>query len=294
MIDGEIVIARRRGPRLRGAAAAHPPGRLAGRACSPRQTPARFVAFDLLALGDEDLTGRPFAERRERLERALAGAAPPVHLTPATARRGSWRRAGSTVFEGAGLDGVIAKPLDGGVRAGQAGDVQDQARPHGRLRGRRLPLAQERPGGRLAAARAVRRGRPAAARRRGGGLPAWRGARSWSRSSSPTGCRTWRGHPWAGRAQGSEAPGCPAPRQPVEREEGPVLRRRCARELVVEVAYDHMEGARFRHTAQFRRWRPDRDPASCTYAQLERPVQLRPGGGAGRPVATGERLPVGG
>ncbi|MBN9618444.1 MAG: ATP-dependent DNA ligase, partial [Actinobacteria bacterium] len=76
------------------------------------QTPASFVAFDLLALGDEDLTPHPFAERRARLEQALAGAAAPVHITPATADRELAQR-WFTEFEGAGLDGVIAKPLDG-------------------------------------------------------------------------------------------------------------------------------------------------------------------------------------
>src|SRR6201996_7710706 len=76
------------------------------------QTPARFVAFDLLALGSDDYTERPFAERRAALESALSGARPPVHLTPATADRAvaeQW----FTQFEGAGLDGLIAKSPDG-------------------------------------------------------------------------------------------------------------------------------------------------------------------------------------
>src|SRR5262249_43915194 len=77
------------------------------------QTPAVFVAFDLLALGDEDLTGQPFAQRRLALGRALAGARPPVYLTPATTDR-AIAQAWFSQFEGAGLDGLIAKPLDGG------------------------------------------------------------------------------------------------------------------------------------------------------------------------------------
>ena len=108
VIDGEIVDRRRRRPGLLGAAAAHPPRREPRRACSPATTPASFVAFDLLALGDDDLTGAPFAERRAALERALADAAPPVHVTPIT-RDEAVARAWFERFEGAGLDGLIAK-----------------------------------------------------------------------------------------------------------------------------------------------------------------------------------------
>src|SRR3712207_4696707 len=78
-----------------------------------RETPARFVAFDLLALGDTDYTRQPFAVRRAALEQALADAAPPIHLTPATRDRGLAEQWFSQ-FEGAGLDGVVAKPLTGG------------------------------------------------------------------------------------------------------------------------------------------------------------------------------------
>src|SRR5271166_1041858 len=76
------------------------------------QTPAHFVAFDLLALGDTDYTARPFSSRREALEQAMAGAQPPIYLTPATSHAGlaeTW----FSQFEGAGLDGIVAKPLDG-------------------------------------------------------------------------------------------------------------------------------------------------------------------------------------
>ena len=127
----------RRRPGLRGAAAADPPGRVAGRACSPRRAPASFVAWDLLALGDEDLRAVP-AGRAPGPARGGPGAAssPPVHLTPATPDRAlaaDW----FDRFEGAGLDGVVAKRLDERVPARQAGDAQDQARAHGRLRGGR-------------------------------------------------------------------------------------------------------------------------------------------------------------
>src|SRR5438477_1167786 len=82
------------------------------------ESPASFVAWDLLALGDEDLRGAPLADRRQRLEKALAGAAPPVHISPATRDRAlaeDWFRR----FEGAGLDGVMAKRLDAPYRPGQ-------------------------------------------------------------------------------------------------------------------------------------------------------------------------------
>ena len=101
------------------------------------------MAFDLLALGDTDYMERPFAERRAALEGALASRGPPIHLTPTTTDREvatGW----FSQFEGAGLDGLIAKPADGHLRAGQAGHVQDQARAHRGLRGGGLPAAQER------------------------------------------------------------------------------------------------------------------------------------------------------
>ena len=112
-------------------------------------TPARFIAFDLLALGDDDYTRRPFHERRAALETALAAAAPPIHLTPITRDRELARR-WFELFEGAGLDGLIAKARRRHLPAGQARDGQDQARAHRRLRGGRLPRAQVRPGRRSA------------------------------------------------------------------------------------------------------------------------------------------------
>ena len=112
-IDGEIVLIGRSGDRLdfellqqRIHPAASRVNLLA------EQTPVRFVAFDLLALDDTDFTGRPFAERRAALQDALSSAAAPIHLTPATTDRDLARR-WFDQFEGAGLDGLIAKPLDG-------------------------------------------------------------------------------------------------------------------------------------------------------------------------------------
>ncbi len=142
VIDGEIVIASSSGLdfdalQLRLHPAASRVAKLAA------ETPSSFVAFDLLAADGADHRDTPQNERRRLLERLLARVKPPVHLTPMTRDRGvatEWLAR----FEGAGLDGVIAKPGRGGVSAGQARDAQDQARPHRGLRGRRLPLAQGR------------------------------------------------------------------------------------------------------------------------------------------------------
>ncbi len=237
------------------------------------QTPASFVAFDLLALGDEDLTHRPFGERRARLVEALADARPPVHVTPATgdldeAQR--WFRQ----FEGAGLDGVVAKPLDGtyqpdkramfkikhertadcvvaGFRWHKTGDVVGS-----------LLLGLWADDGHLQHV-GVSASFPMARRR------------TLLDDLAPYRDVDLAEHPWGAWADQQAHAG--------QRMPGAVSRWNATKdlsfvplrpELVVEVAYDHMEGDRFRHTAQFRRWRPDRDPRSCTYAQLDEPVRF--------------------
>ena len=87
-------------------------------ACSPQQTPASFVAWDLLALGDEDLRDRPQGERRAAIEEAMAGVKPPIHLTPATHDQ-AVARDWFERFEGAGLDGVVAKPMSAPYQPGK-------------------------------------------------------------------------------------------------------------------------------------------------------------------------------
>ena len=122
VVDGEIVVAARRPARLRGAAAAHPPGRVAGPSCWPSRRRRRFVAFDLLALGDESLLETPLRRAPGAgWTRRWPATEPPVHLTPVTDDADDRAGAGSTRFEGAGLDGVVAKPRRPAVRAGQAG-----------------------------------------------------------------------------------------------------------------------------------------------------------------------------
>jgi ATP-dependent DNA ligase len=238
------------------------------------QTPASFVAFDVLALGDEDLMRTPFGDRRARLVDALAGAQAPVHVTPATADLAE-ARDWFARFEGAGLDGVVAKPLDGTYQpdkrtmfkvkhARTADCVVAGFRWHksGPVVGSLL-LGLWTDDGRLQHV-GVAASFPMARRK------------SLLDELAPYRDGDLAGHPWAQWADQSAHEG--------KRMPGAVSRWNASKdlsfeplrpELVVEVAYDHMEGDRFRHTAQFRRWRTDRDPATCTYAQLEEPVGFR-------------------
>ena len=235
------------------------------------ETPAQFVAFDLLALGDDDLTGRPFRERRALLEQALADAQAPIHLTAATTDRAV---AAAVVHRVRGRrarrPGRQAARRH--LRARQAHHGQDQARAHRRLRRRRLPHPQERRRpDRRAAARHPRRRRAAALGRASSGRSRWPGARSCSTSCSRW-STTFDDHPWAWARQ-EEGTRTPQNAAGSRWAAGKDLSFTPLRpERVVEVRYDHMEGVRFRHTAQFARWRPDRDPADCTFDQLDEPV----------------------
>ncbi|HEX3614665.1 MAG TPA: ATP-dependent DNA ligase [Sporichthyaceae bacterium] len=235
-------------------------------------TPARFVAFDLLARDDVDLTQRQFAERREQLLDALAGSKPPIHITPATADPSvatDW----FSRFEGAGLDGVIAKPLTGtytpdkrtmfkikhertadcvvaGYRTHKSGDDLIGS----------LLLGLHTAEGKLASVGVI------------GAFPAAQRRELFELLQEYV--TSFDGHPWAWAEQQAGT------RTPRESEHSRWNANKdlsftpLRPELVVEVRYDHMEGVRFRHTAQFVRWRPDRDPASCTYEQLVEPVSF--------------------
>jgi ATP-dependent DNA ligase len=275
VLDGEIVVAR--GDRLDFEALQlriHPA--VSRVTLLAEETPASFVAFDALALGDTDLMARPFAERRAALEGALAGARPPVFVTRATADMAKARE-WFDAFEGAGLDGVVAKPLTGPYQPDKrvmfkvkhertADCVVAGFRWHksGPVVGSLL-LGLFSDGGSLQHV-GVTASFPMARRKELlDEIAPYRIAEDQVGAS---------GHPWSAWA---EAEAHQSGRLP-----GAVSRWNAGKdlswvplrpELVVEVAYDHMEGDRFRHTAQFRRWRPDRDPASCTYAQLERPVR---------------------
>ena len=281
VVDGEIVIADEdRGTldfwalqqRL------HPAASRVG--LLAQRTPASFVAFDLLALGDEDLTARPFSERRAALERALAGARPPVHITPLTsdvAVAARW----FDVFEGAGLDGVIAK--DPATRYEQGKRVMAKIK-HVRtadcvLAGYRVHKSGPGAVGSLLLG-LYDDGHSPAARWSDmfggllsvgvvGAFPAAR-RRELFAGLQPLVCELAE-HPWGGLAElASERSGAGSRWNPGKDLSFVPLRP----ERVLEVRYDHMEGARFRHPPQFVRWRPDRDPASCGYAQLEQPVRF--------------------
>jgi ATP-dependent DNA ligase len=234
------------------------------------QTPAHFVAFDLLALGDTDYTSRPFAERRAALADALAAVKSPVHLTPVTSDR-SVAEQWFTQFEGAGLDGLIAKSPSGGysfdkrimlkIKHDRTADcVVAGYRPHktGDDAVGSLLLGLYRDSGELASVGVV------------GAFP-MATRRALLTELQPL-ITTFDGHPWN---WASEETGARTPRSSqysrwnVGKDLSFVPLRP---ERVLEVRYDHMEGPRFRHTAQFVRWRADRSPSSCTYAQLEEAV----------------------
>jgi ATP-dependent DNA ligase len=236
-------------------------------------TPASFVAFDLLAIDDRSLLNEPFGIRRDELERAMEGARPPIHLTPAT-RDESVAKQWFASFEGAGLDGIVAKPVAGtytpGVRSmfkikhERTADVvvagyreHKRSTPQEPLLGSLLLGLYDNDG------KLQHVGVSAA-------FPAARRA-ELVKELAPL-VIPGEQHPWAGWATAETHTG----RMP-----GAVSRWNAGKDLswtplepilVAEVAYDHMEGTRFRHTTQFKRWRPDRTPESCTYEQLEEPV----------------------
>ena len=271
VVDGEIVIADTARNTLDFEALQQRIHPAASRvALLAEQTPASFVAFDLLALGDDDLTQRPFAERRALLEQALADAAPPVHVTPLTADLEEARR-WFEQFEGAGLDGLIAKRPDLAYQ------------PDKRVM---TKIKHERTADCVVAGYRVHKSGPDALGSLLLGLYDDRGqlAHVGVVGAFPMAKRKelltelqplvtdFEGHPWdwAAHVGGERTP---------RKNEG--SRWNAGKDLsfvplrperVVEVRYDYMEGDLFRHTAQFVRWRPDRDPRSCTYAQLERPV----------------------
>ncbi len=268
VVDGEIVIAGGRGldfeallQRIHPAAS-----RISLLAAS---TPGSFIAFDLLALGDESLVGEPQSVRRERLEQALATSAPPVHLTPATddaALAREWFR----LFEGAGLDGVVAKPLAGPY----AEDKRTMLKvKHARTADCVVGAFRWHKSGPVVGSLVLGLYDDAGALQHVGvaaSFPMTR-RKELVTELEPYLLAEGEAHPWLGELASERRPGGEPSRWNRDKNMEFVPLRP---ELVVEVAYDHMEGARFRHTAQFRHWRHDRDARSCTYAQLERPVRF--------------------
>jgi ATP-dependent DNA ligase len=274
VLDGELVVAHegrlwfeRLGQRIR------PRSEAGGWKIAElsRDFPAGFVAFDLLAADDEDLMQQPYRQRRERLE--SLDLRPPFHRTPATddpAVASDWFR----MFEGAGLDGVIAKPVAGVYEPGKrtmfkikharTADVvvagwraHKQAAADGTEAVGSLLLGLYDDAGRL---------------HHVGVASSFTVARraELARELAPLAADD-DDHPWQAHAGAARVPGMQS-----RWSGGKDLSFHALRpELVAEVAYDHMEGDRFRHVAKLVRFRPDRDPASCTFGQLDRPTGYR-------------------
>jgi ATP-dependent DNA ligase len=236
------------------------------------QTPASFVAFDLLALGDDDLTRRPFIERRELLDRALAGAQPPVYTTPITRDEDTARRWFGE-FEGAGLDGLIAKDPELTYEPDKRvmAKIKHKRTADCVVAGYRLHKSGDDRVGSLLLGLYNDDGRLVSVGVIGALSMAVRQELFVELQYLVT---TFDRHPWnwAAHEQGERTP---RRNEQSRWNAGKDLSFIPLRpERVVEVRYDYMEGERFRHTTQFERWRPDREPRSCTYAQLERPVRF--------------------
>jgi ATP-dependent DNA ligase len=237
------------------------------------ESPASFVGWDLLALDDRDLRATPQRERRELLETALAGVTAPVHLTPATTDRAlaqDWFHR----FEGAGLDGVIAKRL---------------AEPYQPGKRAMLKIKHQRTADCVVAGFRWHKNGPGthvgslllglfddAGTLHHVGITS---SFTWDRRAAlvaelePLRTNAVDGHPWGDWAEwaaSAEASGQRVPGATSRWNRGKDLSWEPLRpERVVEVAYDHLQGDRFRHGTTFKRWRPDKPPAECRYDQLE-------------------------
>lgn len=244
------------------------------------EIPADFIAFDLLGLGEDDLTGHGADERRMLLADALAGSGPAVHLTPQTKdldRAHDW----FTAFEGAGLDGVIAKPLDLAylpdkramfkIKHKRTADVVVCGfRPHKNSTADKPLLGSLQLGlfddeGTLQFI-GVASSFPTAKRAE---LAATLGELVVTPEDAQ-----WQDHPWSrGAEEWDRRPGAVSrwtgSQGRVEQPGNLILPL-----LVVEISYDYFEGTRLRHNGQVVRWRPDRDPESCGYDQIEVPTAL--------------------
>lgn len=271
VLDGELVIAKNgsldfEALQLRIHPAASRVQKLA------QETPASIVFFDLLCEGELDLRDQAFEERRRRLEALVAGASSPLHLTPATQDAkvaADWFRR----FEGAGLDGVIAKPAE----LGYASDKRVMLKiKHSRdsdcvVAGFRWHKKGERT---LVGSLLLGLYDDEGMLQHVGVCASFtlERRRELVKFLEPYRLNALENHPWGSWAAdaASDQPGHRMPGGQSRWSQGKDLSWEPLRpELVVEVAYEHMQGRRFRHMAQFRRWRPDKTPRNCTYAQLE-------------------------
>ena len=236
-------------------------------------SPASFVAWDLLALDDEDLRSVPQAERRARLEVVLGDAQPPIHLTPATRDRAT-ARGWFERFEGAGLDGVIAKRLDGHYQPGKRAmlKIKHQRTADCVVAGFRWH--KNGPGTHIGSLLLGLHDDEGTLHHVG-----ITSSFSWDRRAdlvgelAPLRENALEGHPWSGWAEWAADQAASGQRVP-----GATSRWNRGKDLsweplrperVAEVAYDHLQGTRFRHATTFKRWRPDKPPEACRYDQLE-------------------------
>jgi ATP-dependent DNA ligase len=268
VLDGEIVIRTAHGLdfdalQLRLHPAASRAAKLA------QETPASFVAFDLLASEGQSHMDAPQSERRTLLERTLAGVRPPVYLTPMTRDRITAAR-WLDEFEGAGLDGVIAKPADGTYQPGKRAMIKVK---HARtaecvVAGFRWHKSGKDKVGSLLLGLYDDRGVLQHVGVTSSFTMAMR--RELADELAPLRKQALENHPWKEWAQ--------AQAQEVDRMPGGQSRWSAGKDLsweplrierVVEVKYDHLQGNRFRHATTFLRWRPDKQPRDCRYDQLE-------------------------
>ncbi len=225
------------------------------------ETPAELVCFDILALGDEDLTGLPFSERRERLERALADLPPtaPIHLTRTTLDAAEAHR-WFEQFEGAGLDGVVAKPL---------------ARPYEQGKRTMLKIKHSRTADAVVVGYRIHKsGQGVGSLLLGlhtadgtligvGGIAAFTNIKRLQLIDELA--------PWVLTDDDGQAVKGEGDRSRFSGNKD-VSFVKLRPERVVEVKFDQLEGWRFRHAVTFLRWRPDREPESCTIEQVDRAV----------------------
>jgi ATP-dependent DNA ligase len=285
VIDGEIVIATARGLdfdllQLRLHPAASRVAKLA------KETPSAFVAFDLLALDGRDLRSTPQSERRAVLERALARAKPPVHLTPMT-RDPLVAREWLARFEGAGLDGVIAKPELGAYEPGKRAMIKVK---HARtadcvVAGFRWHKTGP---GVLIGSLLLGLYDDKGSLHHVGVTSSFTMAKrkALALELAPLREHALEGHPWRDWAEAGSGETTRMPGGQSRWSAGKDLSWEPLRiERVCEVKYDHMQGSRFRHAAIFQRWRPDKPPHDCRYDQLEvtTPYELEKVFGAAHP-----------
>jgi ATP-dependent DNA ligase len=237
------------------------------------EIPASIVFWDVLALEDRSLMGIPFAERRTTLEKVLGGARPPIHVTPATTDRAlaaDWFRR----FEGAGLDGVMAKARSGLYEPNKR--VMFKVK-HERECDCVVAGFRWQKGGRGEAVGSLLLGLHDSE----GSLQHVGVSASFTAAKrrelvtflEPYRERALDGHPWRRWAGNGEGEAEDWQRKPGAKsrwsQDKDLSWEPLRPELVAQVAYDHMQGRRFRHTAQFRRWRSDKNPGECTFEQLE-------------------------